>query len=139
MGQEYTELIKEFHTMMSAVSGWEIPQEITERFDVAWRNALELKNMVAASRALGRHAGEENEGIQMSNINHPQHYNQGYIECIDIIEMLGLNFALGSALKYLWRADVKGAPIEDLEKAVWYIQREIKRRKEARLPRQGGQ
>lgn len=65
----------------------------------------------------------------MSNVNHPQHYNQGEIECIDIIEMLGLNFALGSALKYIWRADIKGNPIEDLEKAAWYIQREIERRR----------
>lgn len=66
----------------------------------------------------------------MTTVDHPAHYNQGDIECIDVIEMLGLNFALGSALKYIWRADQKGNPIEDLEKAVWYLQREIERRRE---------
>ena len=69
----------------------------------------------------------------MSKVDHPRHYNQGETECIDVIEMLGLNFALGSALKYIWRADNKGTPLEDLEKAAWYIGREIERRKKAAL------
>lgn len=62
-------------------------------------------------------------------VNHPGHYNQhpAEIECIDVIEHL--NFNLGSAIKYLWRAGLKpGADhTEDLEKAVWYIKREIQR------------
>jgi hypothetical protein len=68
-------------------------------------------------------------GYGQSRVNHPDHYNQFGIECIDVIEGLGLGFHLGSALKYIWRADSKGAAIEDLEKAVWYLQREIARRK----------
>jgi hypothetical protein len=40
-----------------------------------------------------------------------------------------MGFCLGNAIKYIWRADLKGGA-EDLEKAVWYIQREIQRRKE---------
>jgi hypothetical protein len=66
---------------------------------------------------------------EMSNVNHPQHYNQhpAGIECIDVIEEFGFN--IGSAMKYLWRYELKDAPVEDLEKAVWYIQREIERRK----------
>jgi hypothetical protein len=39
-----------------------------------------------------------------------------------------MGFNLGNALKYIWRADEKGSAIEDLEKAVWYIQREISKR-----------
>jgi len=39
-----------------------------------------------------------------------------------------MNFCLGNALKYIWRADLKGDAIEDLQKAVWYINREIERR-----------
>ena len=70
----------------------------------------------------------------MSQVDHPDHYNQCAVECIDVIEMLRLNFALGSALKYIWRADAKGNPIEDLKKAVWYLQREIERRQEERTP-----
>jgi hypothetical protein len=40
-----------------------------------------------------------------------------------------MGFCLGNAMKYIWRADLKGDAIEDLEKAVWYIRREIERRK----------
>lgn len=67
----------------------------------------------------------------MSNaVNHPAHYNTGNIEVIDAIEDWGLGFSLGNAVKYIARADHKGKPVEDLEKALWYIRREIRRRKE---------
>lgn len=64
-----------------------------------------------------------------NNVNHPFHYNVGKIEVIDAIEAWELNFSLGNAVKYIARADHKGKPIEDLEKARWYIDREIERRK----------
>jgi len=60
------------------------------------------------------------------NVNHPAHYNQLPVECIDVIEGLELNFALGSALKYIWRHGQKGG-IVALKKAAWYRQREIER------------
>jgi len=62
-------------------------------------------------------------------VNHPAHYltHQSGIECIQITEHL--NFCLGNALKYIWRADSKGDAINDLSKAVWYLEREITRRK----------
>jgi hypothetical protein len=63
------------------------------------------------------------------NVNHPEHYKSASgIECIDVIESLGLGFATGNAMKYLFRAGVKGGPereIEDLKKAAWYIQRRL--------------
>lgn len=64
-------------------------------------------------------------------VNHPKHYTShpSGIECIVITEHMGFN--LGNALKYIWRADLKGQDIQDLEKAVWYVQREIDRRKKA--------
>ena len=43
-----------------------------------------------------------------------------------------MTFNLGNAIKYIWRADLKGKPIEDLEKAIWYINREIERRNTAK-------
>lgn len=63
----------------------------------------------------------------MSTINHPDHYNvhPAGIECIDVVEYF--NFNLGNAIKYIWRAGLKGNEIEDLEKAAWYIHREIER------------
>ena len=64
-------------------------------------------------------------------VNHPSHYNQG-IEAIDIIESWDLNFSLGNAIKYILRSPYKGKQIEDLEKARWYIDREINRLKDER-------
>ena len=61
-------------------------------------------------------------------VNHPPHYQDASgLECIVIAE--NMSFCLGNALKYIWRAGKKGNQIEDLEKAVWYLQREIQRLK----------
>ena len=61
-------------------------------------------------------------------VNHPKHYTEhpSGVECIQITEHMGFN--LGNALKYIWRADLKNNAIEDLQKAVWYINREIEKR-----------
>jgi hypothetical protein len=61
------------------------------------------------------------------NVNHPRHYTKhpSGVECIQITEHMGFN--LGNAVKYIWRADLKGNQVEDLKKAVWYINREIQR------------
>lgn len=61
-------------------------------------------------------------------VNHPPHYTQhpSGVECIDITEHF--NFNLGNAIKYIWRAGLKGDSVEDLRKAAWYVQREIERR-----------
>ena len=64
-------------------------------------------------------------------VNHPSHYNQG-IEPIEVIESWDLNFSLGNAIKYILRSPYKGKQIEDLEKARWYIDREIERLKKER-------
>ena len=64
-------------------------------------------------------------------VNHPPHYNNhpSGVECITITRHMGFN--LGNALKYIWRADEKGKAIEDLEKAIFYLNDEIaKRQKE---------
>lgn len=65
------------------------------------------------------------------NVNHPSHYTDGKIEVIDFIEDKKLNFHRGNAVKYIVRAGKKdiAKEIEDLEKAVWYINREIERLK----------
>jgi hypothetical protein len=61
------------------------------------------------------------------NVNHPAHYinHPSGIECIQVTEHMGFN--LGNAIKYIWRADLKNG-MEDLEKARWYIDREIQKR-----------
>lgn len=64
-------------------------------------------------------------------VNHPAHYTDGRIEVIDFIEDKRLGFHLGNAVKYIARAGKKdpGKAVEDLEKARWYLDREIRRRK----------
>ena len=68
--------------------------------------------------------------LVMDLVNHPPHYtaHPSGVECIDITEHY--NFCVGNAIKYLWRAGLKDGtdPVEDLQKAVWYINREIERR-----------
>lgn len=62
------------------------------------------------------------------DVNHPTHYTQhpSKVECIDIVEHM--NFNLGNAVKYIWRAGLKSpTPGKDLLKAKWYICREIVR------------
>lgn len=62
-------------------------------------------------------------------INHPPHYKAGNgLEAIDVIEGFGLGFHLGNVVKYLLRADRKGAALQDLCKARWYLEREIDRK-----------
>lgn len=65
-------------------------------------------------------------------VNHPKHYTNhpSGIECIAITRHMTFN--LGNAIKYIWRSDLKNG-IEDLEKAVWYLQDEIAKRKAAEL------
>lgn len=60
-------------------------------------------------------------------VNHPPHYNShpSGVECVTIAEHF--NFNLGNALKYLWRAGLKGDAVEDLRKSAWYLAREIAR------------
>lgn len=60
-------------------------------------------------------------------VNQPPHYKTGGIETIDFIEAKGLNYRLGNAVKYITRADHKGNRKEDLQKALWYLQREIEK------------
>jgi len=61
-------------------------------------------------------------------VNSPSHYtaHPSGVECIVVTEHM--NFCLGNAVKYLWRAGLKEEDaIEDLQKAKWYVEREIKR------------
>lgn len=61
-------------------------------------------------------------------VNHPSHYGgkKNPYETIKVIEAWGLNFNIGNTVKYLSRAGKKNNTIEDLEKAKWYLEREIK-------------
>jgi len=68
-----------------------------------------------------------------STVDHPKHYNShpSGVECIVVVEHFGFN--VGNAVKYLWRCGLKGDEIEDLKKALWYVQREIEKREKAKV------
>ena len=61
-------------------------------------------------------------------VNHPAHYTShpSGVECREVTRWM--NFNLGNAIKYIWRAGNKGNALEDLKKARWYLEDEIKRR-----------
>lgn len=71
-------------------------------------------------------------------IDHPAHYNNhpSGAECIDIAEWFPFN--LGNAIKYIWRAGIKGDRLEDLKKARWYVDREIARLEDAESRKDAG-
>jgi len=68
----------------------------------------------------------------MSEVNHPDHYNQLPIECIDVIQCF--DFITGSIIKYLWRYKHKGQSLKDLKKAKWYLEYLIDKEEKA-LPK----
>jgi hypothetical protein len=58
-------------------------------------------------------------------VNHPDHYTVGGIETIDFIEAKKLDYNLGNVVKYVTRAEYKGNKLEDLQKALWYLNRAV--------------
>ena len=74
----------------------------------------------------GYYGGSE-DYVQKANdaVHSPKHYTAGKFEVIEVIEDWNLNFRLANTIKYIARHKHKGKPLEDLKKALWYLQREI--------------
>ena len=84
----------------------------------------------------GHEKGPGPESREM--VNHPAHYQgAGGLEAIDVIEAFGLGFCLGNAVKYVLRCGRKDDDVQELRKAVWYLNREIAAREAARSGREG--
>ena len=108
---------------------------------MSWTQVEEAKEILEADRtAVERLQASEKMNIEViakpkkakpkaDMVNHPPHYTShpSGVECIQITEHMGFN--LGNALKYIWRADLKGSAVEDLEKAIFYINRELEKRR----------
>jgi len=84
--------------------------------------------MTSRIDVIGQNGNSGDHYSEVDMVNHPPHYTQhpSGVECIQITEHM--SFCLGNAMKYLWRADLKNG-LQDLEKAKWYIEREIAKRK----------
>lgn len=121
--------------------------EHIRHFDTSWRDARinhslitvkwadgsgVLEDLVLSGRVRNTKDStriEQSEKSQPADpVNHPPHYTEhpSGVECIVIAEHF--SFCVGNAIKYLWRAGLKGDEVEDLKKASWYINREIGRR-----------
>lgn len=71
------------------------------------------------------------------NVNHPQHYGgDTAYEAIKVIDAWGLDFVLGNAVKYICRAPHKGTELEDLQKARWYLDWQIKKLEKIKLDKE---
>lgn len=98
---------------------------VKKTYDVAAKTAAELElDAMFIKKAVANATGYHEKDM----VNQPPHYkaHKSGVECIQITEHM--NFCLGNAVKYIWRAEEKGSTIEDLKKARWYLDREIKRR-----------
>lgn len=90
---------------------------------------LQLVQMGTSSESIRPKIRMQSSGVDRSPevdmVNSPPHYTAGGVETIDFIEAKNLNYNLGNAVKYITRAGLKGNRVEDLQKAKWYIEREI--------------
>lgn len=93
-------------------------KEHSHKLSMFKRNGLKAKDCFKPK--------EEKADDEIDMVNHPQHYQHG-IEPIDYIESHNLNFNLGNVIKYVSRAPFKGTELQDLKKAKWYLEREIKK------------
>ena len=76
----------------------------------------------------------DKEEFKKELVNHPQHYGgkDNPYEAIKVIEAWDLGFCLGNTVKYIARAGKKDDTIQELEKALWYLKREIKNLKDGK-------
>ncbi len=94
-----------------------------------WRESVTVPDHMPSVSCVGKtNCGCPNRATPITDdVNHPAHYTRGKFEVIDVIEDWNLGFHLGNVVKYIARADHKGNKIKDLQKAAFYLKREIAR------------
>ena len=124
--QRVKKYFKKYPFAKPKVAAEELGVAITAIYSV--RRAMRKKINVAPERVVKTRMQSAKPEFGASNVdlvNSPPHYRVGGIETIDFIEAKNLNYNLGNAVKYITRADHKDNRVQDLEKARWYIEREI--------------
>ena len=120
------ESLDEFKAKLQKVTNWYnankniLKMTAKERLEMDERGQMVINDPYGAHKVMKKVQDRE-------MVNHPDHYQGNKFEVIDIIEDYNLNFNLGNAIKYILRADNKDNRKQDLNKAIWYIQREISR------------
>jgi archaellin len=136
IAQRLAEIWKQGEEAAEVTVEWRIDHEGTDAQKVVYTLAIKRKDGTI-EKYDGQSTGDQSTGNQergekMQNdqkpdyVNHPPHYatHPSGVECVDIAEHLSFN--LGNALKYLWRAKMKDDHIENLEKCLWYLEREVR-------------
>ena len=124
--QRIRKYFKKYPFAKPKVAAEELGIAITAIYSV--RRAMRKKINVTPERVVKTRMQSAKPEFGASNVdlvNNPPHYRVGGIETIDFIEAKNLNYNLGNAVKYITRADHKDNRVQDLEKARWYIEREI--------------
>ncbi len=111
---------EEIAEKMSALPGW-LDMWETDRAGIC---EIDKKRLAEALETTTEYL--DDKYFPNEYINHPAHYNKGKYEAISVIEDWKLSYNLGNAVKYIARCEHKGNKLQDLEKAIWYLQREIK-------------
>jgi hypothetical protein len=101
------------------------PSEVAKKFKMTLSYVYLLRSKTKKPSKLIKSSTKEEA---VDKVNHPPHYKVGGIETIDFIEAKKLNYNLGNVIKYITRADHKGSRNEDLQKALWYLNRELGRK-----------
>ena len=99
-------------------------------YSTIYKALYDLENKIENGELVESNSNPENVSQDKNDpVNHPSHYTDGKIEVIDFILDKKLNFTRGNAVKYISRAGKKNPEkeIEDLQKAAWYINKEIQR------------
>lgn len=104
----------------------ELAYQVTKGRDrAAWQTVAVVSSSKPVSEPVAEPLPITMEEPGADPVNHPAHYKVGGIETIDFIEAKRLNYNMGNAVKYITRADHKGNRKQDLEKAIWYLKREL--------------
>lgn len=92
-----------------------------------WNDSATARDLYNQQAHINNQKQEAQKMWEEDVVNHPKHYTNhpSGIECIEITQHM--NFLMGNAMKYLWRADLKNG-VEDLKKAAWYLNKEIETR-----------
>ena len=99
-------------------------------YSTIYKALYDLENKIENGELVESNSNPENVSQGKNDpVNHPSHYTDGKIEVVDFILDKKLNFTRGNAVKYISRAGKKNPEkeIEDLQKAAWYINKEIQR------------
>ena len=113
------------------LSEWDEPNDHPVYGDKFVHDVYSLESETDDKNTSDNSLGKSYANLINTMVDHPPHYNNGNVECIEAIEAMltpdeFIGYLRGNSLKYRWRFRYKSKPIEDLRKARWYEERLLK-------------